>query len=140
LGRDETASVLVIEDNENESRVLRRRLARRGLFARVAGTVREAEQALSAQKFKVIVLDLLLPEADGKQLMLNNGEDILATLRGGKLGLLNSQTPVVVYTAHEAGLDRNKFIEEYEPAGLYAKLEQGRALSQVELISRSNLE
>ena len=58
-------SVLVVEDDQNLRLTLEDNLEEQGHAVRTAATVKEAEGALAAQPFDVVVLDLMLPDGDG---------------------------------------------------------------------------
>ena len=123
--------VLLIEDNGLESRVFCRRLSRMGLVADATATIKEARTALRETCYSAIILDLMMPEEPSGPLKMNAGENLLEELNAGLLGELNQRTPVVVFTAQRAGLDRPQFMLTHKPVEIYAKLEQGRTLEHV---------
>jgi PAS domain S-box-containing protein len=61
--------VLVVEDDSDLASVLVSRLDRHGLSSRRCGSVSEARQALADESVELIVLDLTLPDQDGKTLI-----------------------------------------------------------------------
>jgi DNA-binding response OmpR family regulator len=58
-------AVLVVEDDANLRLTLEDNLEEQGYRVQTASTVKEAEGALAAQPFDVVVLDLMLPDGDG---------------------------------------------------------------------------
>lgn len=85
--------VLVVEDEAKVARALREGLQREQYQVVVAPTGEEGFFLVSAEKFDLVILDLMLPGRDGLQ--------ILSALR--KRGL---QTPVLILTAHDSIEDR----------------------------------
>jgi two-component system copper resistance phosphate regulon response regulator CusR len=85
--------VLVVEDEAKVARALREGLQRERYQVVVAPTGEEGFFLASAEKFDLVILDLMLPGRDGLQ--------ILSALR--KRGL---QTPVLILTARDAIEDR----------------------------------
>jgi len=88
-GRSQAASmlpqVLVIEDERIERTLLRRMLQKEGFAVETAGTCAEAVAKCHDRAFDAITLDLLLLDADGKQVL----EEIRAIEQ-------NRTTPVIV--------------------------------------------
>src|SRR5262245_41183902 len=85
--------VLVIEDEPKVADALRRGLQREAIDVSLANDVGSALRLIEAGAFDVILLDLMLPDGDGL--------DLLNTLRGHHV-----QTPVLVLTARDAVEDR----------------------------------
>ncbi len=85
--------ILVVEDEAKVARALREGLQREQYEVVVAPTGEEGFFLVNAEKFDLVILDLMLPGRDGLQ--------ILSTLR--KRGL---QTPVLILTARDAIEDR----------------------------------
>ncbi len=63
------AVVLVIDDDPLLTRLLEHKLAGANREVRIARTIEEAEQALSSGRVELILLDLFLPDADGRTLL-----------------------------------------------------------------------
>lgn len=61
----EAVRLLIVEDNARLARLLAGALAGHGFAADVAGTLAEADDALSAAAFDAVILDLGLPDGDG---------------------------------------------------------------------------
>src|SRR6266576_6002792 len=91
--------ILVVEDESKVARALREGLERQGYEVVIAPNGEEGFFLVNAEKFDLVLLDLMLPGRDGLQ--------VLSTLR--KRGL---QTPVLILTARDAiedqveGLDK----------------------------------
>jgi DNA-binding response OmpR family regulator len=85
--------LLLIEDNERFAALLKRGLTAAGFVVDILGTAGEATQALRANRFEIVILDLGLPDADGVELL----EEIR---RGG------DATPVLILTARGSLKDR----------------------------------
>lgn len=85
--------ILVVEDEAKVARALREGLQREQYEVIVAPTGEEGFFLVNAEKFDLVILDLMLPGRDGLQ--------ILSALR--KRGL---QTPVLILTARDAIEDR----------------------------------
>lgn len=104
--------VLVVEDSIALSALLAQALQRKDLTTDVAGDVVEAKRLLCRGTYKVMLLDLILP--DGR------GQDVLDFIRRESI----PRMPVLVITAAEAEvlatLDRSMvtsvFIKPVEPA------------------------
>jgi CheY-like chemotaxis protein len=75
-GVDESGLVLVVDDNEMNRDILSRILRRRGHDVRMATNGREALAALAAQSFDLVLLDILMPEM--------NGYEVLASLKASQ--------------------------------------------------------
>lgn len=86
--------VLVVEDDRLISELLVHALHLAGLATDVAGDVLEAKRLLARGSYRTLVLDLILPDG--------TGFDVLQFIRAQKLPLL----PIIVITAADAGLVR----------------------------------
>jgi sigma-B regulation protein RsbU (phosphoserine phosphatase) len=66
----EQGAILVVDDNENNRAMLSRRLAREG-YTRVvtAADGRQALDLLASQRFDVVLLDIMMPEVNGYQVL-----------------------------------------------------------------------
>lgn len=87
--------VLLVEDNLRLSTLVRRGLEKEGFTVDGVGTISDAEAAVEAAPFDVVILDLGLPDGDGLDL-----------LRGMRAG--GSHVPVLVLTARDGVDDRVK--------------------------------
>jgi two-component system phosphate regulon response regulator PhoB len=89
------ARILVIEDEPDISALVAYQLAHAGFQVRTASTGREALRALDAEAPDLVVLDLMLPEV--------SGTEILRTMRTGRE---TRDIPVIVLTARSDEEDR----------------------------------
>lgn len=64
-----SASLLVVDDGESNRDLLSRRLDRQGFHVEVAENGRQALQMIRHQKFDLILLDLIMPEMNGYQVL-----------------------------------------------------------------------
>lgn len=62
-------SVLVIDDNRNFARFLRSALATRGYACRAVATSEAALKAVREERFDLFIVDLRLPDGDGRKLI-----------------------------------------------------------------------
>ena len=84
--------VLVVEDEDSISEPLAEHLAREGFDPEVAATIAEAEEAFRSRTPDVILMDVMLPDGDGRDL----ARDIRKT----------SDIPIVMLTARGEEVDR----------------------------------
>ena len=68
-------TVLAVDDNQSNLDVLQRRLERHGLSVVTAVNGREALEKVAAQAFDLILLDIIMPELDGYQVLLELKKD-----------------------------------------------------------------
>lgn len=66
---DKRARVLVVDDVEDNRDVLTRRLLRQGLYVSTAVDGRDALNALANKPFDLVLLDIMMPELDGYQVL-----------------------------------------------------------------------
>jgi len=92
--------ILVVEDNEMNRDMLRRRLERRGFQVLVAVDGREALAVAPAEMPDVILMDLSLPDIDGC--------DATALLKAHPTA---SRIPGIALTAHAMPADRQRAFE-----------------------------
>lgn len=62
-------AILVVDDNENNRDLLARRLVRQGHRVTTAETGRQALELLNRDKFDLIVLDIMMPEMNGYEVL-----------------------------------------------------------------------
>ncbi|MEE8395428.1 MAG: response regulator [bacterium] len=94
------AKILLVEDNEMNREMLRRRLARRGHQVVTAADGREGLQMAQSEAPDLILMDLSLPVMDGWE--------ATRKIRGGeKTGAI----PIVALTAHAMAGDRERALE-----------------------------
>jgi len=65
----ETGSLLIVDDNESNRDLLLRRLAREGHQVAVATNGREALEMIEAGSFDLVLLDVIMPELNGYQVL-----------------------------------------------------------------------
>ena len=66
---EESGLLLVVDDNEENRDVLARRLQKQGHWAVTAPGGREALDALAEQPFDLVLLDIMMPEMDGYEVL-----------------------------------------------------------------------
>ena len=66
---DESGLLLVVDDNEENRDVLARRLQRQGHWAVTASGGQEALDVLSEQPFDLVLLDVMMPDMDGYEVL-----------------------------------------------------------------------
>jgi len=66
---EESGLLLVVDDNEENRDVLARRLQKQGHWAVTASGGREALDALAEQPFDVVLLDIMMPDMDGYEVL-----------------------------------------------------------------------
>jgi adenylate cyclase len=64
-----SGSLLIVEDNEGNRALLARRLQRQGYGVSVAANGRQALEMLQVEKFELVLLDIIMPEVDGFQVL-----------------------------------------------------------------------
>jgi CheY-like chemotaxis protein len=112
--------VLVVDDDPEMQLLLGHLLDGPGVEVTAATSAAEARARLEAERFDLVVLDLLLPDADGRQVLL--------AIRGDRT---NAATPVFMLSAKTnprtraecAALGANGFFEKpFEPESLATAL------------------
>lgn len=90
-GKTMTGSILIVEDDTDIGQLMRAYLHQEGFSTEIAETGEAALQALAAQPWDLILLDINLPGIDGFE--------VLQELRR------NRDTPVIIITARKEDLD-----------------------------------
>lgn len=90
-------TLLLVEDNELNRDMLRRRLERRGYAVREAADGRAALAAARAPEVDLVLLDMSLPELDGWEVARRLSADPET-----------ASLPVIALTAHAMAGDREK--------------------------------
>jgi PAS domain S-box-containing protein len=90
---DQSADVLAIEDDHDTVEVLRQMLARSGFTMASAATARQAEAMTATGGYKVILVDLGLPDRDG-----------IGLIRAIRARATTRQTPIIVVTARSRNI------------------------------------
>ncbi|MBI4719697.1 MAG: SpoIIE family protein phosphatase [Chitinivibrionia bacterium] len=65
----EEGLLLVVDDNEMNRDILSRRLSRRGYTVATAENGREALEKISSESFDVVILDIMMPDIDGIEVL-----------------------------------------------------------------------
>lgn len=124
--------ILVVDDNEVNRDVLARHLSRHGHTVSQAGNGRLALEMMAAQDFDLVLLDILMPELDGYQVLqrLKSDEDLRdipvimisaldeleSIVRCIKLGaedyLSKPYDPVLLQARIGAGLEKKRFRDQ----------------------------
>jgi len=68
-GSEEGGLLLVVDDNEENRDVLARRLQKQGHWAVTASSGQEALDALADQPFDLVLLDIMMPDMDGYEVL-----------------------------------------------------------------------
>jgi CheY-like chemotaxis protein len=116
--------ILVVEDNELNRDMLRRRLERRGFDVVVAGDGAAAVAAVREQRPDLVLMDMSLPEVDGWE-----------ATRRLKADEATRSVPVVALTAHAMPDDRERALaagcDDYatKPVDFDALIDKVRALA-----------
>jgi len=95
---DEDRAVLIAEDDPFIAKVLSNRLKEEGFLVKVANEGKSALDLLRANRFALVLLDLLMPVVDGYELLRN-------------LRKYNIHVPVLVYTNLSEEYDLKRAIE-----------------------------
>jgi DNA-binding response OmpR family regulator len=115
------ARILVAEDNEKLQALLKRALEREGYVVAQAFNGAELTRELAVAKPDLIVLDVSLPDADGR--------DILAAL---KKDARTELIPILIWSGRNPDSDRQialelgaeDFVEKGPPSELVSKIER----------------
>lgn len=90
--------VLVVEDNRTNQRVAAGLLGKLGHAATLASGGREAIDALAAEPFDLVLMDVLMPEMDGVE--------ATRRIRAGEAGQAAASVPIIALTASATAGDR----------------------------------
>ena len=97
---DPQYSLLVVDDNEMNRDMLSRRLERQGYRVTVAVDGRQALELLNHEPFNLVLLDLMLPEMNGYQVLEHlKADDVLC------------QIPVIMTTSLDEAAGKQKCLE-----------------------------
>ena len=95
-----SGTLLVVEDNAVNQRVIEAMLAKRGFTVECAGDGREALSMLDVREYALVFMDCQMPELDGY--------DATAAIRARETG--SARLPIVALTAHAMKGDRDRCI------------------------------
>ena len=65
----EQGTLLVVDDNPNNRDILKRHIERQGFQVRLASNGRQALEMLAQQPYDLVLLDLMMPELDGFEVL-----------------------------------------------------------------------
>ena len=94
------ATILVVEDNEDNGDMLSRRLQRRGYRVIHAADGQEAVEMAARERLDLILMDVSLPVMDG-----------LEATRRIRARAETQTTPIIAVTAHAMSADRDKALQ-----------------------------
>ena len=97
------ARILLAEDNPVNRLVALRMLEKLGLRAEAVNDGRQALEALDAQAYDLVLMDIQMPELDGFA--------VVEELRSGRRGAPNRHTPVIALTAHAMKGDEQRCLD-----------------------------
>jgi len=95
--------VLLVEDNPINLFMMQTLLGKFQCRVDTAETGCEALERLAAEDYKVVLLDIQLPDLDGVE--------VCRRIRCGADGVRNPSIPVIALTAHAMNGDREKFLD-----------------------------
>ena len=142
---NQTGHILVVDDNENNRDLFTRQLQREGYQVTTANNGREALEMIKTGEYDVVLLDLIMPELDGYQvlkqlkndkkwqympvIMISASDEIDQVVRCIEIGaedfLPKPFNPILLKARIGAALDRKKFRDR-----------EREYLRQVEIVSQ----
>jgi CheY-like chemotaxis protein len=121
-----TLRILLAEDNSVNQRLVSRILERRGHSVEIAAHGRQAVEALAAQSFDLILMDVQMPIMDGFE--------ATAAIRARELES-GAHTPIVALTAHAMSGDQQRCVQAGMDAYLTKPLDPTRLIEVSEEIA-----
>jgi DNA-binding response OmpR family regulator len=115
--------ILLVEDEKNLSRSLKKLLERRGYIVGVAFDGAEGQQKVMEEEFQLVILDVMLPD--------KSGFELLRELRSKEI-----RTPVLILTALDRPEDRIKGLNIGADDYLLKPFDSGELVARVEAILR----
>jgi signal transduction histidine kinase/ActR/RegA family two-component response regulator len=115
-------SILLVDDNPVNQKVVAQLLARRGHNVAVAGNGREAIETAAERRFDVILMDLQMP--------VMGGLEAAAILRKQERAR-GRRTPIIALTAHAAAEDRERCLAAGMDGYLVKPIEEKALLAQI---------
>lgn len=132
VGKFQGEAVLIVDDTENNRDVLSRWLERQGLTTVTAENGRHALELVGARPFDVVLLDVLMPEMNGYQvlqtlkadpllrdipvIMISSMDDLSSVVRCIELGaedyLAKPFDPVLLHARVGASLDKKRLRDQ----------------------------
>lgn len=100
---DDKLSILLVEDNDLNQRLMKISLTRYHYQVTIAGNGLEGVQMFKKQKFDLILMDIMMPIMDGfeatKEIRMIESQNMSLT-----------HTPIIAFTANTINNDRDKCI------------------------------
>lgn len=121
--RDESKRVLVVDDEADIRELLDLTMARMGLRADCAGTLKAARQMLARQSYQLCLTDMRLPDGEGLELVRHIAETV-------------PNLPVAVITAHGSAENAVSALK----AGAFDYIAKPVSLDQLRAMVKSALE
>ena len=117
--RTDGCRVLIVEDNPVNQRLASALLSKAGYGVRIAGTGRDALQALDDEVFDIVLMDVQMPDMTGVETthhIRRRERDIRAGRAGASMGASfgrprHPRLPIVAMTAHVMESDRDACLE-----------------------------
>jgi len=103
-------NILVAEDNELNKELLASFLASEGHSAKLVSNGREAVEALSRERFDLVLMDGQMPEMDGITAARRIRAGLGASDAPGAQPVLAPDIPIIAMTAHAMKGDRERFL------------------------------
>lgn len=127
----ETASlrILVVEDNLINQKVIVRYLEKQGHHISLANNGEEGLQALTAESFDIVLMDIQMPRIDGLE--------ATRILRERERGT-SEHMPVIAVTAHTAQVDRDRCFEAGMDAFLPKPIRSGELFELIDSVLEAN--
>jgi sigma-B regulation protein RsbU (phosphoserine phosphatase) len=126
----EAGRVLVVDDVEMNRDILARRLTRQGFAVVTASNGREALAALHDERFDIALLDIMMPEMDGYEVLRRMQEDSeLRTVRVIMISAIDAVDSVVKCV--ELGAD-DYLTKPFNPVLLKARIDSSLARKRLE--------
>jgi sigma-B regulation protein RsbU (phosphoserine phosphatase) len=130
----EAGRALVVDDNEMNRDILARRLSRQGLAVVTANNGKEALATLHREPFDIVLLDIMMPEMDGYEVLRRMREDEeLRTVRVIMITAIDAVDSVV--KCIELGAD-DYLTKPFNPVLLKARIESSLARKRLEDATR----
>ncbi|BDU16561.1 CHASE3 domain-containing protein [Lysobacter auxotrophicus] len=89
--------VLHVEDDEDVRELLRNLLDGHGVDLHAAGSLAQAREQLGQRRHDLVILDLMLPDGDGSELL-------------AELAQARPPTPVIIFSAQDGGLAESRAV------------------------------
>lgn len=101
--KEKEFSVLLVEDDRVNQKFIKRFFDKKAIPMKIANNGKEAVDMLSKENFKLVFMDVEMPEM--------NGRDATRVIRNPTSFVLNHSVPIIALTASEMENDRKKCID-----------------------------